>query len=258
MTAVDNITSAVRSALCGTLEVTPVPAGYAVNTGFRLPDGDVLSFFVVPEEDGRFRVEDDGTTLPNAVAAGLDLNSPVRDGLLRGILAQEGIRYDDDFLLRSAPVEESQLGQTALKLVSALIRTRDLSLLSRENVAASFADDVRQGLEGRLPAELVIEEAIRAADTGGPDFVLRNPRTGIRAASIYAANGDLKLMDALVDFQARGAGDSPVIAVVDRRRGRVSERRFNTATNRGLPMAVVDGSDTDWVRRVTQIVAQTH
>jgi len=254
VSAVDEITSAVRSALCGSLEVTSVPIGYAVNTGFMLPDGDRLSFYVVPEDDGRYRLEDDGTTLPNAVAAGLDLGSPVRDGLLRSILAQEGIRYDDDYLLRSPAVEEHQLGATALSLISALIRTRDLSLLNRENVAASFAEDVKHELEGRLPRGLIIEEALRASDSGGPDFVIRRPGTGIKVARIYAANGDLKLMDALVDFQDSGSGDSPVIAVVDRRRGRVTERRFNTATNKGLPMAVVDGINTDWARRITQIV----
>ncbi|GLS80367.1 DUF1828 domain-containing protein [Paracoccus marinus] len=250
MTEIAAISAALRNAFCTLLDVAPVPAGYAITTGFMLPDGDLLSFYLIADADGRFHLEDDGMTLPNAVAAGLDLKSPVRDGLLRGILRDEGLCYLEDLSIRSDSVEASSLGPAALRFVSAMIRTRDLALLSRENVAASFADDVRRELAGHLPDSLALDEENQGRGGSTPDITLRNRATGIRAARVYAAGGDLRLLDALVDYQSSDRNDSPVVAVVDRRRGRVSESRFNTATNKGLPMAIVDGNDAEWVDRV--------
>ena len=79
----DALTASLRSALCAPLGVTTLPHGYFVKTGFRLPDGDVLSFYIVEDGDGQVHLEDDGTTVPDAIARGLDLNSPHREGMLR-------------------------------------------------------------------------------------------------------------------------------------------------------------------------------
>lgn len=253
MTVKDKIDAALRRTFCASLDVAPVPVGYAVSTGFMLPDGDPLSFYVIAEDDGTFVLEDDGLTLPTAIASGLDLKSSVREGLLRGILADEGLHFGTDWTIRSEALSEAEVGAASMRFVSGLIRTRDLTLLSRENVAASFAEDVRQVLAEKLPNDLVIDEEDRSADAGSPDVVLRRRSTGLKAARIYAAGADLRLMDAVVEYQALHLGDAPVIAVVDRRRSRVSERRFNTATNKGLPMAVVDGPDDSWVDRVISL-----
>lgn len=253
MSVIEDINSTIRRALCAPLEVAVVPAGFAINTGFPLPDGDLLSFYLIAHEDGGYHLEDDGTTLPNAIASGLDLKSSVRENLLRGLLFEERARLDDDMTIRSETFAPAAMGAATMRFISALIRTRDLTLLSRENVAASFADDVRSKISARLPETLVLEVDRRPSEVVGPDIVLRSRATGLKAARIYAAGADLRLMDALVDFQAAGPGDSPVIAVVDRRRGRVSEKRFNGATNRGLPMAVIDGDGDEWLGRILAI-----
>lgn len=256
MISVDNLVSCLRSALCAPLEVTTVPIGFAVSTGFLMPDGDLLSFYVLTDDDGRFHLEDDATTIPDAIARGFDMKSPQREASLRGLLEQEGARYDDDLVIRTGPVAGNELGQAGMRFISALIRTRDLFLMSRENVAASFADDVRRAIAQSLPPGLAFDDSA-ANEPGSPDIVLR-AATGMKAARIFAAGGDLRLMDALVEHQASGAGDSPVIAVVDRRRARVSEKRFNRATNHGLLMAVVDDGNTEWVARVVGLARNSN
>ncbi|MGA0540700.1 DUF1828 domain-containing protein [Neotabrizicola sp. VNH66] len=257
MSAIQGLNAALKSVMCGSLEITPVPIGYAVSTGFVMPDGDLLSFYLVDQGNGTFTLEDDGMTLPAAIASGLDLKSPVREGLLRGMLTDEGVRYDEDLTIRSEPVAEGEIGSAALHFISAMIRTRDLALLSRENVAASFADDVRRELCAKLPPGLAITDDGRPADLSGPDIVIRDTQTGIKVARIFAAGGDLRLMDALVDYQASDESDSPIIAVVDRRKGRVTDRRLNTATNRGLPMAVLDGASDEWTGRVLGLIGKS-
>lgn len=257
MSAIDIMHSGLKRAFCGALDIVAVPVGYFVSTGFAMPDGDLLSFYLVRNDDGSYRLEDDGMTLPSAIASGLDLKSPAREGLLRGILADEGLHYDADLTIRSDDVDESRVGEASLRFVSALIRTRDLTLLSRENVAASFADDVRRVIATKLPAELSISDEEGMADLTGPDIVVRRNDTGLKVARIYAASADLRLMDAVVDHQTNPVDSSPVIAVVDRRKGRVTEKRFNIATNRGLPMAVLDGGDSEWTGRVLDIMSQS-
>lgn len=254
MNTVESLTRSLRAAFCEGLEVTMVPAGYAVNTGLPMPDGDLLTFYVVSDDEGAYHFEDDGTTLPSAIAAGLDLKSPMRESLLNGMLAEEGARLDDDLAIRSSPLTPDRIGAEALRFMSAIIRTRDLALLSRENVAATFADDVRNALVKRLPSGFSLEPGQRQNDPTEPDMFVHSPETGLKVGRIFAAGGDLRLMEALVGFHGSGDGDSPVIAVVDRRKNHISEKRFNVATNRGLPMAVVDGSGDDWIHRVLQLL----
>lgn len=245
----ETLTDSLRSELCAPLHVTAVPIGFHVETGFRLPDGDPLDFYLVRADEGLYRFEDDGTTIPNAVARGFDLKSAARDGMLRHMLAQEGAHYDTDLVVRTDPMAEGEIGTAGLRFISALIRTRDLFVLNRENVAASFADDVMNAIAASLPDTLVVETS-PANETGSPDILLRRRGTGQKAARVYAAGSDLRLMDALVEHQARHKDDSPIVAVVDRRKSRVTERRFNRATNQGLAMAVVDDQGDDWVGRV--------
>lgn len=252
MTALSGIETSLRRAFCSSVEVHPVPIGFAVSTGFVMPDGDLLSFYLVPTDEGKFRLEDDGNILPTAIASGFDLRSPAREGLLRGMLADEGAHYDADFAIRSEAVDEADIGKAATRFISALIRTRDLTLLSRENVAASFADDVRAAVSPRLPAWVEIDdETSKDVDA---DLLMRDRKTGLKVARLYAAGSDLRLMDALVEHKDRATSDSTVIAVVDRRRSRVTEKRFNMATNHGLPMAVVYEGDASWVERVLNLL----
>lgn len=253
--SIDNVATCIRSALCAPLEVSPVPVGYHIETGFLLPDGDPLSFYMVEDEGGTAHFEDDGTTIPDAVASGFDLKSQNRSMMLSTILSHEGCRVDGDLIIRSESVETENLGRTCLKFISAMIRTRDLFVLSRENVAGAFADDVKKALAKSLPAHLVVDEK-RSGETSEADIVVRDTKTDLKRARVFAANSDVRLLDALTESMASGPGDSPVIAVVDRRRPAISEKRFNRATNHGLMMAVVDDNSTDWLTRVNRLIEQ--
>ena len=56
-------------AFCNDITVTEVPAGLAVSTAFRRDDGDKVSFYVVTEDSGDIRLEDDGATIPQLEGA---------------------------------------------------------------------------------------------------------------------------------------------------------------------------------------------
>ena len=206
--------------------------------------------YVVHDDDGLWHIEDDGTVLPDAMAAGLDIESGVRESLLRGILASEGAEYDlETFQIRTPPLSEAEISDAAMRFVSALIRMQDLALLSKENVKASFAEDVARALRERKSDnyEIVMNDK---HDTLSPDILIRKVGYGFNQLRVYAASSDVRILEAMISYKSANVDDSPMVAVVNRRRGGVSEKRTITATNMGLPLAVVHDDSYDWVDRV--------
>ncbi|NAZ37185.1 DUF1828 domain-containing protein [Rubellimicrobium sp. CFH 75288] len=228
---------------CERASVAAVPVGLAVSTGFLLPDGDPLTFYVVETADG-IVLEDDGDFFATAVASGLPIESGTRAQLLAGILRQEGAYLDRDTCqIRSEPVTAADFGRAAARFVSALIRARDLHLLTQEHIASTFAEDVRAEAERRLGDRFRIEDE-EHADLPA-DFVVTSVQTGRRAAIVYAATSNERMLTALVRHMGREKDDAPVFAVVERiGGGSVSNRTMEVAVNRGLRTPVF-GSDPE-------------
>jgi hypothetical protein len=223
--------------------------GYAISTGFIMPDGDPLTFYLEETDDG-WVLQDDGSTLPDALASGLEISGGHRERLLSAILEEEGARFDPDYYqIFTDAVPAERLGSAATSFVSALIRMQDLVLLSRENTQASFADDVRAALAASLPNDLEMPEPGVVTPVGGPDLLIRDAKTHIARARIFAANTDMRMLEAVIAHQTSGAGDSPVVAVANRSKGGVTEKRFNFATNKGLALAVYGRNDLAWIER---------
>ncbi|MCA0856133.1 DUF1828 domain-containing protein [Phaeobacter italicus] len=231
----DFIKSELCRTFCDGLSVSTVPEGLAVATSFILPDGDPAIFYVRETPDG-FIFEDDGDFVATARASGISLDTGVRAQLFSGILAEGAAFFDEDTLqIRSHPAPKDRLKDLAPRFLSALIRARDLYLLSSENVASTFAEDVREALESRFGSQYLISEDDNADFAA--DFILRHKGSGLRAALIFAVNTNEKLLSALIRYGEQHEDDAPVIAMMDRiGTGGISNRNFMRAQNRGLPM----------------------
>jgi hypothetical protein len=103
-------------AFCEDLTVRPVEAGLAVSTPFTLSSGELLGFYVVgPDASGRYRIEDDGTTMPLIEAAGVDLDTQTRQDAVSGLFEEYGANYDEDSgELSTPPIAHEQVPQRAL------------------------------------------------------------------------------------------------------------------------------------------------
>jgi len=77
-------------AFCDDLSVQKVPAGLAVTTAFAGADGDHIGFFVIKTSDTKYRIEDDGVTLPYLEGSGLDFNSGTRGEALSELQSEYG------------------------------------------------------------------------------------------------------------------------------------------------------------------------
>lgn len=252
MTGILSLTTALKSRLCDALDVSSVPIGYAISTGFIMPDGDPLTFYAT-EEEGGWVLQDDGDTLPTSIAMGLDIQQGNRERLLSGILTAEGARYDpDELLIYTDPVPASKLGEAAMSFVSALIRMQDLALLSAENTRANFADDIHEALRLAIGDKFVLSDT-RGGGSSQPDMVIKDRATNLNRARIFAASSDIRMLEAVINHSEMGPGDSPVVAVVDKGKGGVTQKRVDFSLNKGLPVAIYDGPNGAWMHRVTSI-----
>lgn len=223
------------NAYCSNLQVVAVPVGISVSTGFILPDGDPADFYVIDTPDG-MAFEDDGDFIATAIASGIHLDAGTRGKLLDGILSGLGAYLDRDTCqIKSGPFPASEIPAASLRFISALIRVRDLLLLTQDQVASTFAEDVRTAMEERFGADYSVKS--ESGVDNPADVVLTNRATGEPAASVYAANSNEKLLSAMLRHKERKPDDAPVIAVLDSIPSpTVSTKRFMMAQNRGLHM----------------------
>jgi hypothetical protein len=92
-------------AFCDDLSVSKVPAGLAVTTAFSGADGDHISFFVIKTNETKYRIEDDGVTLPYLEGSGLDFKFGGRSSTrsrvkVRRVLVARSRFYVDDRISR--------------------------------------------------------------------------------------------------------------------------------------------------------------
>ena len=81
----------ICKAFCDDLGFRELEAGFVVTTAFSMSSGDPLGFFIVgPDGTGRYRIEDDGTTVPLIEAAGAELGSPTRADAFQSMLEEYG------------------------------------------------------------------------------------------------------------------------------------------------------------------------
>lgn len=153
------------SAFCDDLIVTVVPAGLAVATAFVRDDGDHIHFYVIEEEDGRLRLEDDGSTLPMLEGAGVDFDTETRRRALESLLSTvRATVTDDDPTIRTAPFYRAELGRRALSFVGVMLRMNDFLMLLPERIVSAF----RQDAAAAIRAELDDRTSVRELDGLGP------------------------------------------------------------------------------------------
>jgi len=249
-------------AFCGAIEVNAVPSGFAVSTAFADSSGDRLSFYVSETEDG-FQIEDDGDYLAHLIARDIGINEGTRGQLLDAILAQGSAYWDRDTLeIRSSIFSAESLAPKAIEFLSSLIRVRDLELVTREVVRSTFREDVITAMTKRFgdTAEIT-ENAVVANDFSEfPADIVIKPAAGAdpeaRPGAIYLVNSNDKLNEALLahqDAQISNRSDFAILALIEEPDMRlISNRRFQRAQNRALPMPIFRGDEDAAMTRVAR------
>ncbi len=245
-------------AFCDQLHVREVAAGLAVSTSFTLSNSEPLGFYVTgPDKQGRFRIEDDGTTIPMIEAAGIDLETNTRQEALANMMTEYGVGYDiDSGELKSTPLTEDQVPATALKFVALLLRLQDLILLTPERAASSFREDAIKAIRLNLGDRAVIEEnaSISEGVEYPADLIIRAPKRD--PVAVFLVMSEQRVLEAVVAQMAvtyETHSPCSVVALLDRESA-ISRKMRQRASNRLAAMPIFEGDEKAAVQRIEREV----
>jgi hypothetical protein len=241
-------------AFCDQLAIRSVPAGLAVSTAFTLSSGEPLGFYVVgPDPSGRFRLEDDGTTLPMIEAAGIDLETATRSDAVAKLYEEYGAIHDPETgELSTPPISGDLVPQRALQFVALLLRLQDLTLLTPERVASTFKEDAIRAITSSLNGLAKISEnQSPAVGIEFPaDLVIEAPSRS--PVAVFLAMSEQRVLEAVVAQMAityETKADCSVIALLERDSS-VTRRMRQRAANRLTAMPIYEGDEQAAVQRI--------
>ncbi|MBR2121241.1 MAG: DUF1828 domain-containing protein [Afipia sp.] len=243
-------------AFCDDLSVQKVPAGLAVTTAFSGADGDHIGFFVIETSKTKYRIEDDGVTLPYLEGSGLDFKSGTRGEALAELQSEYGVSIDDEtqeFYIGN--LLEDQIPAAALKFVAFSLRVRDFMLMTEFRVATTFREDAARLLSEAVNGRAAIEENVpitpKLSDFPA-DFVLRAP--GRRPVGVFLGTSDNRVLEALF-VQMRNQHEiheeCAIVALVEKPRT-LSLRVRQQATNRLEFLTEFRGDEVAAVERIAR------
>jgi hypothetical protein len=243
-------------AFCDDLSVSKVPAGLAVTTAFYGADGDHIGFFVIKTGETKYRIEDDGVTLPYLEGSGLDFKSGTRGDALSELQTEYGVSIDEEtqeFFIGN--LLEDQIPGAALKFVAFSLRVRDFMLMTEFRVATTFREDaerlLREAVNGRATIEENVPITPKLADFPA-DFVLRAP--GRRPVGVFLGTSDNRVLEALfVQMRNQHEIHEPcsIVALVEKPRT-LSLRVRQQATNRLEFLTEFRGDEVAAVERIAR------
>jgi len=243
----EQLKNALCATFCSAFEVNAVPSGYAVSSIFTDRSGDPISVYVVAEDDG-YRLEDDGEYLSRLVASGIEIERGQRGQLLDAILESERAYWDrDTFEIRTDVFTEREIAQRTSSFLSALIRARDLELVTRELVRSTFREDAMRAIIERFEPVANIDEdtSVDKEFADFPSDVTIRPKREGRSGAIYFVS--TKLDEALLlqlDARIKNRTDFSVVALIEDPEMRfISRRKFQRAQNRDLAMPIFRGDE---------------
>ncbi|MEQ8389347.1 MAG: DUF1828 domain-containing protein [Alphaproteobacteria bacterium] len=244
---------------CDGIQISEVPAGFAVSTAFEDKIGDRIAFYIVRDEQtGLYRLEDDGSLVPELLAMGTKVTEGQRGRVFATILGQSRVTYDEDTGELKSPLMQSQeLPQAALGFVSMMMRVSALSAMNPEIVRNTFRDDaiirITQELGDRV--QILTEQAV-SPSLGEfiPDVLLSAP--GKMPVAVFIAVSDARLYEAIF---LRMAADHEtkelcsVVALLDRDNSRlVTGKMRQRALNRLDATPVFYGAESEAIARIAK------
>lgn len=250
-------------AFCERMFVDRVPAGWAVQTPYRLHDGDPVMFFIMTISQDVARLEDDGTTIGLLEGDGVSLDKRgARYEALNELLTQHDAEYDEQLgVIRTADMPIDDIADASVNFAALMLRIHDLALLSVERVKQSWQDDAKADLHAKFDSVATVEENVPVTSGVGSipaDMVIRTPDAP--PVAIIFATSQTKGLHALVlkmELAKYQNEDAPVLLLVERARTNpLAEGTYALAQSRLDGVFTYRGTETDALSAVGRMVGQ--
>ena len=251
MTTAAHLEKALCSTFCEAITVNPVPCGFAVSAGFTDPSGDRIGFYVIFDGEN-YHLEDDGEYLAQLQALGIDIERGQRQQLLDSVLQTAGATWDHEtYEIKTGTFEESKLTNRMVQFLSALLRIRDLELLTRDFIRSTFREDATAAIVEHFQNVANINERTPISSQFPdylPDLVLRPKREGRSTAIFLTSNPvpfqEAELLRAEIE-KTNLQNELTVVALIEDtdKINVISPRRFQRGINRGLAVSIFRGDE---------------
>ncbi|MBM4443165.1 MAG: DUF1828 domain-containing protein [Candidatus Rokubacteria bacterium] len=198
------------------VEINEVGDACQISTPFVDRHNDAIEIFV-ERQNGKFTLTDDGHTVRDLRASGLEFNTPKRKTHLSAILNGFGVRLDDDEIA-NASVDD--FPQQKHNLVQAILAVNDMFVMAEEHVLSLFKEDVALFLEAnRIPAFSDFKLSGKSGfdhtfDFGLPRNILR-PQRVVRAINSLSKDNATSFAFAVSDGRALRTDELGAVAVVN-------------------------------------------
>ena len=246
-------------AFCAQLHVEPVLRGWAVQTPYRLPDGDPVTFFIIRAGADTAHLEDDGSTIAFLEGSGVSLDRKgARWSAFSELLNQHEARFDDEEgVIRTGQFELPDVGAAAVKFTALMLRVHDLALLNTERVRQSWKDDALRDLHarfdtlGRVEEDTIVSPKVSAI---AADAVIRVPNNPPLVVIMGTTNA--KGLQALVlkmELEKYQNEDIPVVLLLERAKDNpLSEGTYALAQSRLNGVHTYRGAEADAMSAVSR------
>jgi len=189
----------ICKAFCDSVEVTPFHGGLAVGTSWKHHFGDRIGMYVLPQNDGSYRIIDNALTVALLENQGVNLDNSSKHAAFVSLLNLYDASYDEELGELFREVESyTSLPNSLLEFSSLLLRMNDLLFLTRERVENTFKEEVKKALFAELGDKVRImenEPVSHKLSEVLPDYVFypqnRDP------VALFLVNSDVRLLQAI-------------------------------------------------------------
>jgi hypothetical protein len=233
-------------------DVRAVPSGLAISAPFKDTSGDRISFYV-READNGYSFEDDGFFLSHLVASGIDIERGQRRQLLDTVLQGSDAYWDaETYEIKSRPSDD--VAASAITFVSALLRLRDIELLTKEKIKSTFREDATAAAEQFLGSQFEIQtdsSLSRRFSESPADLVLVPKELGARRGGVFLVNSSTSFLEAELLHseieRSNAQNEFASIALIEDndKIQLVGMKRFQRALNRRLPTPIFRGDEEE-------------
>lgn len=245
----------ICDALCKGFTVREVPIGFAIKSPFDWFTGDKMIFYA-RTKGALIRFEDSGATLFELEGAGVDLSSSTRMDSLQQLCRESDIKFDEEESQFSTDyVRAEEVGLSAIRFMSFMVRVQDMLLTVRSRVASTFKDDLIAAIQDRFSNEAVIsvnEAPVSALSYYVVDIVVKH-KDG-KTAAIFPGTSEEKALNATLfakDLELKHIDNVvPFLVFENAGTARISRDTQAKAMNSELQLATWDGGHSEVLDKI--------
>lgn len=184
-------------------EITALDGSCQISTPFLDRHNDAIEIFV-EKVNGSLRLTDDGYTVRDLRAGGMEFTTEKRKAHLAAVLNGFGVRQENDEICVAGSLEE--FPQKKHNLIQAILAVNDMFVMAEEHVLSLFKEDVALFLEAHhIPAFLDFKLSGKSGFDHKFDFGLprtaEKPQRVLQAINILTKDNATSLAFALADVR---------------------------------------------------------